>query len=1012
MKLKISMFVAFLVVSLAFLQFGNTAEAAESNSSLDTLHNKVEHVLMDEESISETQASEAVSAETEDSRLKTDIQESQSEAAFAESAKENPAADAAESSKSAVSNEKVSEQAGEDSEHNKEEVSSEESKDKNELENKSDVTEEQKVTDKNEHVEEAAAPEEPNAPDEKDDKERSNIAGQEKQEKTKPEEQKVNAPSDEKHKTERSVISSSTERNDKDPEVVSDAQIPEEIDEDTQVKISVISDVHVLLEEMIGDNAAFESALNSDRKMFAESQAIFDAALVDVKESNSSILFITGDLTKDGELKGHAYIAEELQKLKAEIEAEGRDFRVFVIPGNHDLNNLNAKDFSEADDAKDHTEAPAVESATPNDFKELYYDSGLMGEDVAYYTDSSHYRAYLKEVQQRFSGQEYAHGNLSYVTRIDMGKNAGTKGLTIIGLDTSKHSADVTESGKNIQETGGVITRPLLDWALENIEAANKRLDSIMLLGHHGIIAHFDGQDSILAEYLIDNWDVKDPGTGKTPAEELADAGLHYVFTGHMHANDVAQLTTEAGNTIFDIETGSTVSYPSPIRTMVLTNLVEDGTQHESLVIDTSTVSNVDFIDPETGKPIEDLKDYGNQLLITPELIQGLTKGIFTSPAFAQLQEQGIGSLIEDYAGKTAGRFVADYLPQLIGTDLESSMEVAGIAKVYYDTSLDQVILNAMGTDLFITAEDLGKVVDNLLAQFQEKYINDTTYLENLIGRAGEVLLNSELGLIGDPSKTFGDLANYLYSGHLEGDENDRINDNEWVNEGREAVRSGQALDNAVQNLVPILTEAIGEMASSLTFDPSVDEILQGGGFLGGIVKSAIAGFIGDNAGGLIGMVDLGSFIEPLLTQLDLSSINDTLIQIVDGMSYEEYAYAHPFDNSFTVIWNKTLPTVEKPEEQEPNEEHPEQEKPEGQEPNEEQPEQDKPEEQDPSEERPEKQQTEEQYPSKEQPKEQLEEKDPSTGASEEQSAGQNPSKDHAGEKQPEARFAGEEPQK
>ena len=58
----------------------------------------------------------------------------------------------------------------------------------------------------------------------------------------------------------------------------------------------------------------------------------------------------------------------------------------------------------------------------------------------------------------------------------------------------------------------------------------------------------------------------------------LADAGVSAVFTGHMHANDIASITTEAGNTLFDIETCATVTYPGDIRFATLGWEREKGT--------------------------------------------------------------------------------------------------------------------------------------------------------------------------------------------------------------------------------------------------------------------------------------------------------------------------------------------------------------------------------------------------------------------------------------------------
>ena len=69
----------------------------------------------------------------------------------------------------------------------------------------------------------------------------------------------------------------------------------------------------------------------------------------------------------------------------------------------------------------------------------------------------------------------------------------------------------------------------------------------------------------------------------------FADAGMSYVFTGHMHANDIAAMTTEAGSTLYDIETGSVVTYPSPMRFVTISRSYDGGMVQEQLAVETKT---------------------------------------------------------------------------------------------------------------------------------------------------------------------------------------------------------------------------------------------------------------------------------------------------------------------------------------------------------------------------------------------------------------------------------------
>ena len=71
------------------------------------------------------------------------------------------------------------------------------------------------------------------------------------------------------------------------------------------LKIAVMSDDHYLSPSMIRDTADYTTALNSDRKMFAESDAILRTMLDAVRQDKPDVLLISGDLTKDGEQECH-----------------------------------------------------------------------------------------------------------------------------------------------------------------------------------------------------------------------------------------------------------------------------------------------------------------------------------------------------------------------------------------------------------------------------------------------------------------------------------------------------------------------------------------------------------------------------------------------------------------------------------------------------------------------------------------------------------------------------------
>ena len=340
--------------------------------------------------------------------------------------------------------------------------------------------------------------------------------------------------------------------------------------QDMNLRIAVMSDLHYLSPDMIADTEDFEHAFNSDRKLLKESSSVLHEMLERVRADKPDILLVSGDLTKDGEQECHAALAKQLQQLQQDIPG----LKIYVINGNHDIRNYNAKNFNTADGKA----VPATRTE-PEDFKQIYdfvYSDPTV---IATFTPAEGNKA----------------GGLSYVAR-------PVEGLTIIAMDTCRYSSDNTSNGDDEHETSGAISADLEKWVIEQTAAAKARGDLVVGLEHHGLVPHFDVQPTILPMYLVNNYD--------RLAQEYADAGMSVMFTGHSHAVDIASATTAAGNTIYDIETGSGLTYPSPLR------FVELRRSADATVVSTGVrthFGSIHYTDPLTGtaKTIDDLTEYG-----------------------------------------------------------------------------------------------------------------------------------------------------------------------------------------------------------------------------------------------------------------------------------------------------------------------------------------------------------------------------------------------------------------
>ena len=355
--------------------------------------------------------------------------------------------------------------------------------------------------------------------------------------------------------------------------------------QDMNLRIAVMSDLHYLSPDMIADTEDFEHAFNSDRKLLKESSSVLHEMLERVRADKPDILLVSGDLTKDGEQECHAALAKQLQQLQQDVPG----LKIYVINGNHDIRNYNAKNFNTADGKA----VPATRTH-PEDFKRIYdfvYSDPTV---IATFTPAA--------------GNEA--GSLSYVAR-------PVEGLTVIAMDTCRYSSDNTSNGDDEHETSGAISADLEKWVIEQTAAAKARGDLVIGLEHHGLVPHFDVQPTILPMYLVNGYE--------RIAQEYADAGMSVVFTGHMHAVDIAAMTTKAGNTFYDIETGSALTYPCPVRFVDLRRSTVGGETNTYMSVSTKThIGPIHYTDPATGVAyvIDDLTEYAREFGFTTAMLK------------------------------------------------------------------------------------------------------------------------------------------------------------------------------------------------------------------------------------------------------------------------------------------------------------------------------------------------------------------------------------------------------
>jgi 3',5'-cyclic AMP phosphodiesterase CpdA len=293
----------------------------------------------------------------------------------------------------------------------------------------------------------------------------------------------------------------------------------------------VVSDPHLY------DPAAFdeEGALGTkeerespDPCLPGPSAEILDDALASISGIAADFVLFTGDLSLDGERADHLAFARRLEK----IRASGK--RVYVVPGNHDVNVGAARYYYRG-------AAMGAHSIGPEEFAKIYADFG--------YGDAA----------------SRAPDSLSYEAR-------PLPGLTLLALDDSRWR----ENRPSLEPiNSGRLTSATRAWLESRLSAAAAEGRAVIVMQHHEVLEHWRGQRLLHPEYLVE-------GSAEL-ARLYARLGARLVFTGHYHAQDATLLRRADGSFVCDATTSSLVYYPCAFR---LVKIEGGRASFESLFVD------------------------------------------------------------------------------------------------------------------------------------------------------------------------------------------------------------------------------------------------------------------------------------------------------------------------------------------------------------------------------------------------------------------------------------------
>lgn len=290
-------------------------------------------------------------------------------------------------------------------------------------------------------------------------------------------------------------------------------------------RIVVLSDTHTLAPTLIKrDGKALQRAESSDFKLVRQSAEVLTSLTDSIKALHPALVLITGDLTYNGELASHQFVASRLNDLTQ------AGIACLVIPGNHDCNNPYAATF----DGDATTPAATI---SREQFAQIYAMAGYGSK----------------------SRRDTA--SLSYVCE-------PIEGLVVIGIDSNRDEENkLTSRGDstNLYYNAGRVKPQTLAWVKQQANEAHRQGKRVIAMMHHHLVEHFDKESALTPNYIVASHD--------SVAAALMDCGTAAVLTGHFHATDAARAYSPLGNdSIFDIATGSAVTYPNYWRLLTLTS--------------------------------------------------------------------------------------------------------------------------------------------------------------------------------------------------------------------------------------------------------------------------------------------------------------------------------------------------------------------------------------------------------------------------------------------------------
>ncbi len=268
--------------------------------------------------------------------------------------------------------------------------------------------------------------------------------------------------------------------------------------------IWIITDIHYLSDKLRDQGPVFTGFIQSgDGKNILRIDAILSGFYASVEKNRPAALLVTGDLTFNGEKQSHRDLAKWFRK----IESLGT--RVYVIPGNHDINNPWARKITE-------DEIQQVPGVSPEEFARIYRNFGYK------------------------NALSYDPASLSYLIE-------PVPGFLVFMLDSCRYDRNLAYG---VPVGSGAISSETREWITERVRDPELQGKNAAVAMHHTLLEH--------NPMVSDGFTVND-------SENLQDffstLGLRTFLSGHIHIQDIIHRERADGR-ILDITTNALSVYP------------------------------------------------------------------------------------------------------------------------------------------------------------------------------------------------------------------------------------------------------------------------------------------------------------------------------------------------------------------------------------------------------------------------------------------------------------------